>query len=163
MTRRGVILLAGAGAVFAGAGYLVVGRLRSRSSEECAACHRPVHEHSRTIAIVDGKRASFCSPMCALSEHEQSHKRVEVVELTDFLSGDATRPSEAWVVRNSDVNPCLEHHPMVGQDKRPIQMLYDRCSPSILAFGSAQAAANFGSQHGGQRMKFTELEEEFRR
>ena len=155
MTRRGMIMLAGVGVALGGVGYFAVDQVRARGGEECAACHRPVHEHSRTVAMVDGNRASFCCPMCALSEHQQSHKRVEVVALTDFLTGEERRPEDAWVVRNSDVNPCLEHHAIVGRDKRPIQVLYDRCSPSILSFGSARAAAEFVSRHGGEAMKFS--------
>ena len=134
-----------------------------RETLSCRACSRPVHEHSRTVALVDGKRRFYCCPACALSERHQSGKPVDVIELTDYLSGRKLEPAGAFVVRNSDVNPCLQHQPAVFADKQPMYSQFDRCSPSILAFASKTAAEDFSRQHGGQVLRFSDLASEYQR
>jgi hypothetical protein len=111
----------------------------------------------KTVAMIDGKRANYCCPACAMSEHQQSGKPVEIVELTDYLDGKSLKPQGSYVVRNSDLNPCLDHHPAVGENSQPLQAHYDRCAPSVLAFSDRASAAGFASSHGGQVMKFEEF------
>jgi hypothetical protein len=36
-----------------------------RTPDECYACKRPIHEHSRTVAMVNGHARQFCCPACA--------------------------------------------------------------------------------------------------
>jgi hypothetical protein len=117
----------------------------------------------KTVAILDGKRAVYCCPACALSEHEQSGKQVQVVEMTDYLSNGPVKMESSFVVRNSDVNPCLQHRPAVGENNQPLQAHFDRCSPSVLAFQDQKSATAFSSEHGGQVVKFSDFASEFQR
>lgn len=128
-----------------------------QAGELCKACQRPVHRNSRTVALLDGKRAVFCCPACARSEHVQSAKTVQIVELTDFNTGKPLATAGAYVVRNSDVNPCTEHTHAPGPDKRPMQTTFDRCSPGELAFAGKSEAEAFARQHGGQVIDFATL------
>ena len=146
----GILLLAGIGY---GAWYYVA----ERSAQMCRACLRPVHAHMKTVAMIDGKRANYCCPACAMSEHQQSGKPVEIVELTDYLDGKTLKPKGSFVVRNSDLNPCLDHHPAVGENSQPLQSHFDRCAPSILAFSDQQSAQDFAGKHGGKVLQFTDL------
>jgi hypothetical protein len=66
-------------------------------------------------------------------------------------------------VRNSDVNPCLRHHPAVDENSQPLEAHFDRCSPSVLAFQDQKAAAAFASEHGGQVVRFSDFASEFQR
>ncbi len=117
----------------------------------------------KTVALVDGKRANYCCPACALSEQQQSGKPVRIVELTDFLSGAPLKPASSFVVRNSNVNPCLQHHPAVDENSQPLEASFDRCSPSVLAFRDQNSAAAFTGEHGGQVVKFSDFASEFQR
>lgn len=146
----------------AGLGYAAWHLVEERSARSCRACARPVHAHMKTVAIVDGKREVYCCPACALSDHQQSAKPVQVVELTDFLSSEPVTPESGFVVRNSDVNPCLQQHPPVGEDNQPLDAHFDRCSPSVLAFRDRASAATFANGHGGQVVKFSDFASEFR-
>lgn len=149
--------------VLAGFGFGAWRYVVERGTHSCRACSRPVHQHSDAVAVVDGKRGHYCCPACALSEHRQSGKPVQVVELTDHLTGRKLDPANAVVVRNSDVNPCLQHKPMVTPDKQPMHTHFDRCSPSILVFASRAAADGFTVEHGGQVLRFSEVAEQYRR
>ena len=149
--------------VLAGLGYSAWRFVAERNSQLCKACTRPIHAHSKTVAVVDGQRGSYCCPACALSEHQQSGKPVNILELTDHLSGSPLKPEESYVVRNSDVNHCLQHQPMVSPDKQPLQSHFDRCSPSILAFRDKKLAEVFANEHGGQVLKFSDVVTDFQR
>ncbi len=163
MQRRSVFAAIIAILVLAGLGYSGWHYVRQRDAQSCKACARPVHSHMKTVAIVDGKRMIFCCPACALSVRQQSGKQVQVVELTDYLNDVPVKPESSFVVRNSDINPCLDHHPAVGEGGQPLESHFDRCSPSVLSFRDRNSAAAFSSEHGGQMAKFSEFASEFQR
>lgn len=154
MTLLGVLLSVGL-AAYAGWYYV-----HERSSHICNACLRPVHAVSKTVAIAgSGAKATYCCPACALSEHQQTAKPLRLVELTDFLTGQAIEPPQAYLVRNSDVNSCRHHDEAtpITADKRPLHVHYDRCSPGILSFVGRDAAVRFAAEHGGEVLPSAEL------
>lgn len=163
MQRRSALAAIVAILVLAGLGYSAWHFVKERSDQSCGACRRPVHSHMKTVAMVDGKRGVYCCLACALSEQQQSGRRVQVVETTDFLSNNPLNPENSYVVRNSDVNPCLQHHPAVGENNQPLEALFDRCTPSVLAFQDQKEARAFASQHGGQVLRFSDFASEFQR
>lgn len=155
----GIVVALGLGAVAYAAWHYV----SERSNHSCHACARPVHAHSKTVAVVDGKKSTYCCPACALSEHQQSGKPVQVVELTDHVGGGALKPENSYIVRNSDVNHCMQHRPAVDENKQPLAVHYDRCAPSVIAFRNATTAGEFAKAHGGQVLKFSDFASEFQR
>jgi len=142
-------------AVVAGLGYAGLRVYRDSQSESCYACQRPVHAHMRTVAISHGKPRVFCCPACALAEREQEGKPIRIIELTDFQTGAKLSPAVAFVVKGSDVNMCARTHELMDADKRAADVAYDRCAPSLLAFGNQSDAVHFTRAHGGEVLKFT--------
>lgn len=164
MNRRTFATLCVAVPAAAGIGYGGWRVYHQKTEHTCKACSREVHEHSRTVAIIDGKRGVYCCPSCALAEHKQSGKPVEIVEIADYNGGPALVPSKAILVRDSDVNMCKRHmEAAVDADKRPMQVHFDRCSPSILAFRDVETARSFAAKHGGQVLPFAEMAPQFAR
>ena len=144
-----------------GVGYAAWrGYLRTQP-EQCYACQRPIHAHSRTVALAKGSSRLFCCPACALSEQRQEGKAVRVTELTAFMSGAKLSPNDAYVVRGSDVNMCAQAHEMIDADKRPAEIHYDRCAPSLLAFAQEREAIQFSREHGGTVLPFREVAASF--
>lgn len=86
---------------------------------------------------------------------------MEITELTGFQTGEALKPAGAYLVRNSDVNPCKTHETAVSADKQPMHSHFDRCAPSILAFHNEAAARAYAAQHGGQVLPFADLASQF--
>ncbi len=144
-------------AVAAGFGYAGFRAYRGPQGEQCYACRRTVHAHSRTVAIVRGHKRVFCCPACALSEHEQEDRPIQVTELTDFLSGAKLSPKTAFIVKGSDVNTCAHKPELIDADKRAQDLQFDRCSPSLLAFGRREDAAEFARLHGGEVLTFSDI------
>jgi hypothetical protein len=96
-----------------------------------------------------------------LSEHEQEGKPIRIVELTDFPTGRKLSPNDTFLVKGSDVNMCARSHPPLDPDKRPAEVPYDRCSPSLLAFAQKSEAMEFAREHGGHVVSFNEIVYEF--
>jgi hypothetical protein len=115
----------------------------------------------RTVAIVDGKARVFCCLACALSEHQQEGKLVRVTELTDFVTGARLSPNDACIVRGGDVNMCVRTHALMNADKRSADLQYDRCSPSLLAFGRKEEATQYAREHGGEVLLFSDIASEY--
>jgi hypothetical protein len=130
---------------------------RRAQPEQCYACQRSIHAHSRTVAFAKGRSRVFCCPACALSEHEQEGKPVRVTELTSFSNGAKLAPSDAYVVKGSDVNMCARTHEVIDADKRAADITYDRCAPSLLAFARESEAIQFSREHGGKVLAFREV------
>jgi hypothetical protein len=125
--------------------------------EQCYACQRPIHAHSRTLAFAGGKSRLYCCPACALSEHRQESKDVKITELTEYLTGAKLAPNDAWVVKGSDINMCAQAHEMMVTDKRRADVQYDRCAPSFLAFAQEREAQQFSREHGGTVLPFPQV------
>lgn len=125
-------------------------------ANQCYACKRPIHAHSRTVASIDGRSRVFCCPACALSEHQQTGKPVSITQLTAFLTGKALSPDNAYVVRASDVNMCERTEGLVEADKQSAGLHYDRCAPSLIAFAQRSDAVQFAREHGGEVMPFSQ-------
>jgi hypothetical protein len=144
-------------AVVALAGYVGWRAYQRTQPEQCYACQRLIHSHSRTVATDKGRSRLFCCPACALSEQRQEGAAVRVTELTAFLSGAKLSPDNAYVVKGSDINMCAQAHEMVDADKRPADVHYDRCAPSLLAFAQEREAIQFSREHGGTVLPFREV------
>lgn len=155
MNRRGVWL--GATVLLLVLGYAGWRVSRSWGPELCQACSRPVHAHTRTVGLVGKRRELFCCPACALTAHDQDGKPVRIVELTDYETNSPLAPSQAYVVRGSDVNTCAQQHGPMDMDKQPTMVHFDRCSPSMLAFVDRAEAARFAAAHGGDVLPFSQV------
>jgi hypothetical protein len=148
------------------AAVLVVGFIAwsaLRTPDECYACKRPIHEHSRTVAMVNGHLRQFCCPACALSQHEQAGRPVNITRLTSYDTGQPLAPEHSYIVRGSSVNMCARTQEIIDAEKRPADLHYDRCSPSLIAFARQEEAAAFASRNGGEVLPFREVAAAFTR
>jgi hypothetical protein len=156
MERRSWIGVVIGVAVPAILGYAGLRTFGYSNAEECYACKRPIHAHSKTVAMVNGHARLFCCPACALSQREQAGKPIQITQLTSFLDGKALAPGEAYVVRGSNVNMCERTRELIQEDKRPADLHYDRCAPSLIAFARRSEALEFARQQGGDVVAFQE-------
>ncbi len=161
MTGKSWLAMLAAVVVAVGLGYAAFKSYRGPQGEQCHACLRPIHAHSRTVAVVNGRQQVFCCPACALSEHEQEGKPIRITELTAFLTGARLSPDRAFVVKGSDVNMCAHAQEPVDADKRAAAVRYDRCSPSLIAFAQQSEAAQFAREHGGEVVPFAQIASTF--
>ena len=152
-----IVLLALLPAVVGGVIYTAWQWRDDSRPDNCRVCRRHLHAGSQVVALQQGRKEAFCCPTCAVTFSRQAGQAVTVVELTDFETGSGIAPAEAYVVQGSDVNLCLQHPMLTDSQKQPASMQFDRCSPSVLAFSSRQAAEAFRQEHGGRLLPFNAL------
>lgn len=157
------VMFAAVGAVLLALVYIGATAYRGGLGEQCTACRRPLHAHSRTAAFVDGRSGLFCCPACALTARQQHGKPVRITELTAYLTGSRLAPEAAYMVQGSDVNLCARSHELIGEHKRAAGKHFDRCAPSLLAFADRSEAVRFAGEHGGKVLPFERVAQELGR
>lgn len=123
----------------------------------CDACRRPIHGATATLADLGGRSKTFCCPACALSARMQAGDRFRITSFTDYATGSALRPDAALLVRGSDVNLCARTQPLIDESREAHPVHYDRCMPSIIAFGDTATATRFMREHGGTIVHLDDL------
>ena len=132
-------------------------QMRENAGTVCQICWRPVHSSMLAVGEVNGEEKRFCCPACALTTAQQSGQPVRLTRLTDFNTNQPLDPKAAFLVRGSDVNLDMHSQPLVDQEKRPVPVHFDRCTPSILAFRSREEAQVFLKEHGGELLQIADL------
>ncbi len=150
--------------VFAGLGYVGWRMLETRGETSCEVCGRPLHSESAVWADAAGERRHFCCAACALRAERQSGDDIEITEVSDHASDAVLDASEAIFVVGSNVNYCLRQHSVFDPQRNVLDdaktagaLEFDRCSPSILAFSSRSAAAQFAERQGGRLLTLEQL------
>jgi len=119
-------------------------------AEQCWVCQREIHPQVRTtITLEGGKSVSTCCPRCALHYGQENREPVRGIRVTDYAGGGSLPMSQAFLVEGSDEAPCMHHPPVIDPAGAPMQMCYDRCTPSLISFRGAATARAFAAEHGG--------------
>ena len=128
----------------------------------CGYCNRPLHGNSMVTAEIAGKKTQACCARCAISEANQQQKPIRLIEVHDYRTGKGVSPANAWFVEGSRAIVCEHDMANMGEHKDMPDMVFDRCSPGTLAFGSKPDADAFVAQNGGAVLSFNQLMSEAR-
>ena len=128
----------------------------------CGYCNRSLHANSMVTAEIAGKRTQACCARCAISEANQQHKPIQLIEVHDYRTGKGISPAGASFVEGSRVTVCEHDMANMGEHKDMPDMVFDRCSPGTLAFASKEDADAFVAQNGGAVLSFNQLMSEAR-
>lgn len=122
----------------------------ARQPDRCWICEREIHAQVRsTLTLADGRRVQACCPRCALHYKEEPGNAVIDLRVSDYRSAEPLALEAAYLVEGSDETPCLHHPPPASDTRAPLQVCYDRCMPSLIAFRDEEAARSFIGEHGG--------------
>lgn len=130
--------------------------IRSTDSQ-CKLCGEEIHEGMGfTIMQSGGGKIKTCCPTCGL--HLQVHNPDKVLSAyaKDHVTGKTIDAARAYYVVGSDVHHCNPKRMMRNEVGDVFMMVWHRCEPSLVAFGTREAAAAFQSQHGGSILSFSE-------
>lgn len=118
--------------------------------DHCWVCQREIHPQVRaTVTLGNGKNVSACCPRCALHYGQESPDPVQAIRVTDYAGAGSLPMKQAFLVEGSDEAPCMHHPPVTDPAGAPMQVCYDRCMPSLIAFRTEAAARTFAAEHGG--------------
>jgi nitrous oxide reductase accessory protein NosL len=143
-----VLLVAG------GATYWFV---QSSSNQTCGFCQRPLDPHLSVTAEIAGRKKQVCCARCAVTEANQEHKSVRLLEAHDYPTGKPIDPSKAFYVDDSRAVACTHDMARMDQSKHSDQLAFDRCSPGAFTFETRNDAEAFIRQNGGVLLSYTEL------
>lgn len=151
----GILIVIVVGAAAVGGGWYLRHR---RTEQRCWVCQRPILADSKVVAELDGRRREACCPACVLAYRAQTHKKVRVMSVTDYLTHQPIDPALASFVVGSDADTAMQHEPPAGEsDKGQMEVHFDRYLPSIVGFAKRQDAETFVGQHGGKIGTLAEL------
>lgn len=162
MRYRNIVLF---GVLFVAAGAGVYGWFRFIHHPKpvaCSYCLRSLHSNLMVTAEIAGKRTQVCCARCAITEANQLHKPLRLVEVHDYLTGRAVIPEQAWFVEGSHVPACNHDAMRMDEMKNTQELTFDRCSPGTFAFANKSDADAFLAKNGGTVVSFTQLMSEAR-
>lgn len=127
----------------------------------CSVCQRGECTNlTFSIHLADGSTIETCCPRCGLHALEHERRAAVAIAVKDFETAAGLDARAAFFVDGSDVAPCSSMHAgSAPKDERGccVRPVYDRCLPSVLAFGSKSRAEAFRRQHGGTVKTFDDL------
>jgi hypothetical protein len=125
----------------------------------CAACGRQ-ECRNMTVTLVrqDGSRQQTCCARCG-AHVAASGPAVVSMTVRDFETAQSVDVSRAIFVEGSDVHPCrgITTDPPRTERGCCVRSEFDRCEPSLIAFGSRAHAEAFAREHGGNLKSFADL------
>lgn len=124
----------------------------------CQICRRPMHAAtSFFVTLESGHEVELCCPRCGL-RFQRGRSDVRSVDVSDYMSQRRLPASEAVYVAGSAVHPCCSQAEIL-KDRSGIEyeMTWDRCLPSVIAFGSQEDALVFQQKQGGELMTYEGL------
>lgn len=126
----------------------------------CQVCERGMHPGVTYRLELASSNEDACCPRCGIHyqfEHPGIAKRALA---TDLSSGRFIAADTAYYVEGGDISHCTMHAtPVVRQPQGVSVRDYDRCLPSLVAFGSREDAENYQKQHGGEVLDYAQAME----
>jgi nitrous oxide reductase accessory protein NosL len=129
----------------------------SSANQTCGFCLRPLDPHLSVTAEIAGHKKHACCARCAITEANQQHKPVRLLEAHDYPTGKAIDPAKAFFVNDSRAIACTHDMPLMDQSKHSDHLAFDRCSPGAFTFEKRSDAEAFIQQNGGVLLSYTEL------
>ncbi len=143
-----VLLVAG------GATYWFV---QSNANKTCGFCQRPLDPHLSVTAEIAGHKKQVCCARCAVTEANQEHKPVRLLQVHDYPTGKTIDPAKAFYVDDSRAVACTHDMARMDESKHSDHLAFDRCSPGAFTFETRSDAEAFIRQNGGVLLSYTEL------
>jgi nitrous oxide reductase accessory protein NosL len=129
----------------------------SSANKTCGFCQRPLDPHLSVTAEIAGHKKQVCCALCAVTEANQEHKPVRLLEAHDYPTGKTIDPAKAFYVDDSRAVACTHDMARMDQSKHSDQLAFDRCSPGAFTFEKRNDAEAFIRQNGGVLLSYTEL------
>ena len=154
---RRAALLAGSGVALLG--LLFIAAACRAQAAICDVCKRDeCTALAFRIEYADGGQQVTCCPRCAShAVAEAGGRQVARLVARDFATGLEVDARSALYVDGSDVEHCKAPREERTEPGCCRELAYDRCLPSLIAFGSIDSARAFSRDHGGAVRRFEEL------
>jgi hypothetical protein len=128
----------------------------------CEVCERPIHPGMHyTIETNGGHETVTCCPRCGLRlQSRMDPSSILNVWAVDYDTRKQIDARKAFYVEGSAVHECCSETPRRNLEGDRYDLQWDRCLPSLVAFGSRDEAQAFRGEHGGEIVTYERLQEE---
>ena len=155
MRRRILVLSMLAACVAMGTAYAWK---QARAPKACDFCQRAMCAGTEyTVHLSFGRTKHACCPRCGALYEKQHPGSVHTTTVRDFATDREIRARDAVFVEDSDFSHCNVGMIAHDQDGASYTVCYDRCTPSVVAFGDRKSAEGFETMHGGRLISFEQL------
>jgi hypothetical protein len=140
---------------------LAFARLPSRRPPACDFCERATCQGTAyRLRLSFGRARHACCPRCGIRFERQHPGSVHAAWVRDFATGHEIAARQAVYVEDSDFSHCAPG--MIARDHEGscYTKCFDRCFPSLIAFGDEKSADLFRASHGGVIRDFDSLLQE---
>jgi len=113
--------------------------------------------------LADGTEEHCCCPRCGLHFRLRRSGQVRSELATDYKSGERIDPASALFVEGSALMTCCAAAPMKRDEpQKAVELIWDRCLPSLVAFAARSEAQDFQRRYGGRIVTYPEALESVR-
>ncbi len=151
-------------------GYLILGAItlallflgwtevyRHSQPSACQICSRPLHDNTKVLIEISGKRETVCCARCAVTESFQRRLPVTFIEVRDYPTGNRLKAQDAFFVDGSRKVLCDHDMAMMDESKHAQPLAFDRCSPGAYAFARREDAEAFMRENGGVVLRLAQM------
>jgi hypothetical protein len=126
----------------------------------CGVCERGMH-HGVTYRLELARGfEDACCPRCGMHFQIEHPGEIKHALATDLPSGKLIPAESAFYVEGGDISHCTLHEAPVARQPQGVSVRdYDRCLPSLVAFGSRQSAEAYQKEHGGELLDYPQAME----
>ncbi|MDD5544579.1 MAG: hypothetical protein PHX83_15540 [Acidobacteriia bacterium] len=124
----------------------------------CSECGRDIHPNWAFSILQPGhKTETLCCPHCGILTLLAQGVPLVQARATDFVTGKPLPADQAIYVWASDVNHCARPQKVTQFDRQPMELVFDRCFPSVVAFQRQVDAETFVKEHNGEIRNYNEI------
>jgi hypothetical protein len=129
----------------------------------CRVCERGLHKGVTYRIELEQATEDACCPRCGMHYQFEHPGAAKKAWATDLNSGKFIPAGSAYYVEGGDIEYCTLHSTPVARQPQGVSVRdYDRCLPSLVAFGTRLDAEAYQQLHGGQVRTYAEAMESVR-
>ncbi len=127
---------------------------------KCQVCERDIHRGvSYRMDTAKGSEVTCC-PRCGMHYQITHSAEVERTWATDLDTGETLPALAACYLEGRDLEFCTRNETPVRREPQGISIRgYDRCLPTLVAFGSRSQAEAYRTRHGGRVLNYEQAME----
>lgn len=144
-------------------GFALLRYMKREDLKVCQVCSRPVHTGMGYRLELAGKSEIACCPRCGI-HYDLSHPgAVRQAFARDFNTGNEILAQEAYYVEGGNEAYCAHVQPQERKQLQSIvELVFDRCTPPMLAFAAQDGANKYRAEHGGRLLNYAQARESVR-
>ena len=129
----------------------------------CQVCGRAVHAGMGYRLELAARSEIACCPRCAM-HYDLSHPgTVKQAYARDFYTQAEILAEKAFYVEGGNEVYCAHVQPLDRKEAQGSAVLvYDRCTPSLVAFATEDGANKYRAKHGGRLLNYADARESVR-